>query len=175
VIAEDEIHAAAGFARLGFERVEQPEDFGLVRAPVEGIAEYHQVASIETPMQLRIDDTVFHQHGDQDFVFAVGIRHHEQRGCLHRRDLVGRQLRRRTQLERKCRHATDGRDHHPGTGLERLDLFAGAVGRIFDGPHLELSAGVAHHVGRIEVGRRGRPGREQQQRAKQTAGRQVQG
>ena len=86
------MHAAAGTPRFGLELVEEPEDLGVVRAAVEDIAEHHQVSAPELPAELRVDDAVLLQHGDQDFVFAVGIGNHEQRRLAGGTDFIGRRL-----------------------------------------------------------------------------------
>ena len=58
VVAEQEVHGAAGLARLLFQRIQVPEGFGDPRAAVEHVAGHHQVAVAPAPAALGIDHAV---------------------------------------------------------------------------------------------------------------------
>ena len=79
MIAEHQVQAATRGLRLRLELVEQPEDFGVVRTAIEHVAEHREMAAAETPFQRAIDDAVLLQQLDENFEFAVRVRHHEQR------------------------------------------------------------------------------------------------
>ena len=152
------MHAAAGTARFGLELVEEPEDFGVVRAAVEDIAEHHQVPAPEFPAELRVDDAVFLQHGDQDFVFAVGICNHEQRRLAGGTDFIGRRLCRAAQFDRergKLAHGFHGDRRARG---QRHRALAWNAGGLFDRHRLPTRA-IPQHVGTIG---RASPSGEQQ-------------
>ena len=95
VVAEHQVHAAASLACLRLQRVQQPEDFGLVWPAIEHVAQDHEPSLAEVPLERTVHDAMRAQHLHQDFVFAMGIGDHEQRHVAFRGDDLGRERLRR--------------------------------------------------------------------------------
>ncbi|MNV36175.1 hypothetical protein D3C71_1276430 [compost metagenome] len=142
VIAEDEMHRAAGLGCLLLQAVQQPECLGDLRATVEHIAGDHQRVAAQRPLVLRIDHLVGAQQGAQQLVLTMDVGHRND--ARHRRQRGYRYGGWR--LQGQCmRIATFGRQHGGRIDqLARIDL-------VIADPARQQRIAIAEHIRAIGV------------------------
>ncbi|MNL26081.1 hypothetical protein D3C87_1475900 [compost metagenome] len=149
MVAQHEVHRAAGGLGLLLQAVQQPECLGHLRATVEYVAGHHQGGIAQRPLVLRIDHVMGAQQPDQQAVLAVDVRH----GDDARRGRVLRHLgRARRQHVQRVRVAALGQ-HHAGIVARRQR----AAHHVVVADPLGLAAlGGEEHIGTIGIHMLGR-------------------
>ena len=77
MVAQKERDASAGFLRLIFQLVDQPEDLGRVFAPVKNVTDDDQMIPAEAPMQVLVNHSVAAQQADDAIHPAVRVGHYK--------------------------------------------------------------------------------------------------